>query len=167
MKFLEKEACKRSYQHILRHLYTEVTKCRGEISLHKHFNAAAKMTCLIPKVAHITPVLMNLHWLPIKFRGEFKIVLLVFNALHGIATCYIIDLLSFKYESTYQSRSYDLSLLQVRKTNAKTLGDRPFKYAAPSICNMLPISVRQCKTLDSFKTQLKTFLCRKAFNIKF
>ena len=30
--------CKRSYQAILRYLYTEVKKRRGEISLHKHFN---------------------------------------------------------------------------------------------------------------------------------
>ena len=33
--------CKRSYQPILRYLYTEVTKRRGEISLHKHFNQIA------------------------------------------------------------------------------------------------------------------------------
>ena len=30
--------CKRSYQPILRYLYTEDAKRRGEISLHKHFN---------------------------------------------------------------------------------------------------------------------------------
>ena len=29
--------CKRSYQPILRYLYTKVKKRRGEISLHKHF----------------------------------------------------------------------------------------------------------------------------------
>ena len=131
--------------------------------LQKVLNVAARMTCLTPKVAHITPVLMNLHWLPIKFRVEFKITLPVFKALHGVAPCYVRALLSFQYEG----RSDDLSLLQVPRTNTKTLGDRAFKYAAPSIRNMLPISVRQCKTLDSFKAQLKTFLFRKAFNITF
>ena len=30
--------CKRSYQPILRYLYTETIKRGGEISLHKHFN---------------------------------------------------------------------------------------------------------------------------------
>ena len=50
------------------------------------------MTCLTPpKVAHITPFLLNLHWLPIKFKVEFKIVLLVFKALHGIAPCHISE----------------------------------------------------------------------------
>ena len=115
------------------------------------------MTYLTSKVAHITPVLMNLHWcpvkfkvefknitqflmnlywLPVKFRVEFKIALLVFKALHGIEPCYIRDLLSFKYESTYQLRSDDLSLLQVPKTNAKTLGDRTI--------NMLPRQFGTC-----------------------
>ena len=60
--------------------------------------------------------------------------------------------------------NYDHSLLQVPKTNGKTLEIEHL--------NILPgqygtTSVRQCKTLDSFKTQLKTFLLRKAFNITF
>ena len=41
--------------------------------LQKVVNAAARVTCLIPKFAHITPVLRELHWLPVKFRVEFKI----------------------------------------------------------------------------------------------
>ena len=71
---------------------------------------------------------------------------------------FIRDLPSLKYESTCQLRSNDLSLLQVPRRNAETLGDRAFNYAAWSIWNIFPISVRQCKTLDSFRTQLKTFL---------
>ena len=35
---------KRSFQPILRYLYTETIKCRGEISLHRHFNGL-KLTC--------------------------------------------------------------------------------------------------------------------------
>ena len=46
--------------------------------LQKVLNAAARVTCLIPKFAHITPVLRELHWLPLKFRVEFKIALFSF-----------------------------------------------------------------------------------------
>ena len=46
--------------------------------LQKFLNAAARVTCLIPKFAHITPVLRELHWLPVKFGVEFKIALSVF-----------------------------------------------------------------------------------------
>ena len=45
--------------------------------LQKVLNAAAWVRCLIPKFIHITPVLRELHCLPVKFRVEFKIALLV------------------------------------------------------------------------------------------
>ena len=46
--------------------------------LQKVLNAEARVTCLIPRFAHITPVLRELHWLPVKFGVEFKIALSVF-----------------------------------------------------------------------------------------
>ena len=45
---------------------------------------SARVTCLIPKFAHITPVLSERHWLPVKFTVEFnKIALLVFKTLNA------------------------------------------------------------------------------------
>ena len=41
---------------------------------------------------HITPVLINLHWLPARYRINFKILLLTFKALYSMAPTYIIDL---------------------------------------------------------------------------
>ncbi|KAI3356306.1 hypothetical protein L3Q82_017205, partial [Scortum barcoo] len=39
---------------------------------------------------HITPVLASLHWLPVKFRVDFKILLLLtYKALHGLAPSYL------------------------------------------------------------------------------
>jgi len=57
--------------------------------LQKVLNAAARVVCQLPKYCHITPVLKHLHWLPVKYRVTFKIVLLVFKVLHGLApaTC--------------------------------------------------------------------------------
>ena len=49
----------------------------------------------------------------------------------------------------------------------KTLGDRAFVHAAPSIWNMLPYGIRNSKTIDCFKSQLKTFLFKKAFDSNF
>ena len=37
--------------------------------LQKVLNAVTRVTCLIPKFAHSTPVLRELHWLPVKFRN--------------------------------------------------------------------------------------------------
>ncbi len=44
---------------------------------------------------HITPVLASLHCLSVKFRVDFKVLVFVFKALHGLAPIYISDLLHF------------------------------------------------------------------------
>ena len=51
--------------------------------LQRVLNAAARVVCLIPKFDHITPVLIGLHWLPVRYRVIFKILLLVYKALHA------------------------------------------------------------------------------------
>ena len=45
------------------------------------------------KYDHITPVLQRLHWLPIRARIDFKILLLTYKALHNLAPEYITELL--------------------------------------------------------------------------
>ena len=51
-------------------------------------NAAARVGTVSPKFCHITPVLANLHWLPIELRIEFKILTITYKTLHGLApTC--------------------------------------------------------------------------------
>jgi len=49
--------------------------------------------------------MVDLHWLPVKFRIIFKVILFnTFKAVHGIAPSYITSLLSFK-QSWYNLRS--------------------------------------------------------------
>ena len=73
--------------------------------LQKVLNVAARVTCLIPKFTHITPVLRELHWLPVKFRVEFKIALLVFKTLNGLAPQYLSELLVVKPRTRYSLQS--------------------------------------------------------------
>ena len=56
-------------------------------------NIAAGKVSRTRKYKHITPVLIKLHWLPIKFRIQFKVLLLVYKALNGLAPKYIKELL--------------------------------------------------------------------------
>ncbi len=56
------------------------------------------------KYDHITPILQSLHWLPIKFRISYKIVLLTYKALNGLAPAYLTSLLS-RYNPTRSLRS--------------------------------------------------------------
>ncbi len=58
-------------------------------------NAAARLLTGAKKHEHITPILASLHWLPVSFRIQLKILLIVFKALNGQAPSYISDLISF------------------------------------------------------------------------
>ena len=131
--------------------------------LQRVLNAAALVVCLMPKFDHITPVLIGLHWLPVRYRVIFKILLLVYKALHANAPPYISDLLIPKHIGSYSLRSIEQNLLIVPKTMRKTFGDRAFAKAGPFLWNELPADIRQSSTVETFKSRLKTFLFKKAF----
>ena len=64
-------------------------------------NAAARLIHRAPSFCHITPLLVDLHWLDIKSRIDFKIILLTFKAIHGQAPAYICELVNLKPNSSY------------------------------------------------------------------
>ena len=51
-------------------------------------NTAARLVCIVPRFCHITPVLRSLHWLPVKLRINFKILVISFfyKAMFGFAS---------------------------------------------------------------------------------
>ena len=127
-------------------------------------NSAARLVCSTPRFNHITPVLFSLHWLPVTYRIEFKILVLTFKAINQLAPSYICNLVRLKEKCKYQLRSSEELLLQlpIGKTK-KSLGDRSFQRAAPVLWNSLPSSVRDIDDLLVFKRTIKTYLFTKAF----
>jgi hypothetical protein len=121
-------------------------------------NAAARMVTRTRKAEHITPVLMSLHWLPVHQRIVYKLLLLTYKALHGLAPSYLSDLLTLRENTSRSSRANDQNLLVAPRSNTKTYGDRDFRVAAPRLWNNLPLSIRKCQSLDNFKILLKTHL---------
>lgn len=127
-------------------------------------NAAARIITRTKKYEHITPVLVNLHWLPIKQRIDYKIALITFKALHGKAPAYITELLQTA-PNTRNLRSNDQHLLQCPRTSMVSYGDRSFAHVAPSLWNKLPFDIRSADSLDSFKSKLKTHLFLNAYDV--
>ena len=123
-------------------------------------NSAARVLTRTKPWQHITPTLKQLHWLPVKYRIDYKLLLLTYKALHALAPQYLSDLLE-NYTPARTLRSSDLGLLTVPR--AKKLGDRAFSVAAPTLWNALPLGIRQAQTLASFKSALKTHLFVQAF----
>ena len=115
-----------------------------------------------PKRHHITPVLKDLHWLKVKYRIDFKILLLVFKTYQGMAPGYICDLL-IPYKPSRTLRSGDKSQLAQPRSHRHTLGDRAFSIYAPRVWNALPLEIRQSPSVASFKKRLKTFFFRQCY----
>jgi len=88
---------------------------------------------------HITSVLRQLHWLPVRQRVAFKIAGLVHQSLASAAPAYLADdchLLSDAGRRPLRSRSNDIRKLLVPRTHNK-LGDRSFSAAGPRLWNDL------------------------------
>ncbi len=101
-------------------------------------NAAARVLTRSRKYDHITPILQSLHWLPIKFRISYKIVLLTYKAINGLAPAYLTSLLSC-YNPTHSLRSQNSGHLLVPRIAKSTKGG--FHIWLPN-WNNLPDNVR-------------------------
>ena len=125
-------------------------------------NCAARLVSCKPRYARATPILRELHWLPVESRIIFKILLLVYKSLNNLAPAYINSLLK-NYKPSRNLRSVDQGLLAVPKSNQRTYGDRAFSVAAPKLWNPLPLDIRNSGSIALFKCKLKTFLFKKYY----
>ena len=127
-------------------------------------NAAARALTRTRRRAHITPVLISLHWLPVRARIDFKVLLLVYKALHDKAPKYITDMVK-RYTPSRPLRSAGTERLIVPRARTKTHGEAAFSYYAPNLWNTLPKDLRKANSADIFKRDLKTYLFSLAFQI--
>ena len=127
-------------------------------------NMAARLITRVKRSSHITPSLIRLHWLPIRERILFKVLLLTRRAIRGTEPIYLCDLLHL-YEPPRNLRSSAQSLLQCPKSRLKTFGYRAFQNSAPRLWNSIPLEMRVIESECDFKKALKTHLFRCSFNL--
>ena len=116
-------------------------------------NSAARLISGCRKYDHITPILIKLHWLPIEYRIEYKILVLTYKAIKKTAPQYIIDLV--------HERKYSL---EIPMTITKC-GERSISYASPYLWNRLPDKCKKASSLSSFKGLIKTHLFKLAYDV--
>jgi hypothetical protein len=117
--------------------------------LQKLQNACARLIFGKKRREHVTPLLKQLHWLPIRQRIVFKILLLVFKFYQEMTPIYISELL-------HKSTRNELTLIVPRASTR--YGDRAFSNCAPKLWNALPLSIRASDTLCYFRSHLKHHL---------
>jgi hypothetical protein len=124
-------------------------------------NWAAKLIHRALKNDHATPYLKELHWLPVRERITFKILVYVYKCINGIAPGYLSSCLSPYRPGRSSLRS---ALDTTRLTEPSTIkyltsaSSRTFSHYAPHIWNALPITAREAQSISIFKKLLKHHL---------
>ena len=127
-------------------------------------NTLARLVTGSSMRCHITPILADLHWLPVSERIEYKVALLTFKTLTTHRPTYLYELLKL-HRPVKQLRSSNHCSLHDEGFQS-AFGGRAFCHAAPSVWNSLPHSLTDnyCTTsFTAFKRQLKTHLYSKSF----
>jgi hypothetical protein len=125
-------------------------------------NTAARIIAHLPKRSHISSTLAQLHWLPIKFRIRYKILLLTYKSLSAASPSYLSQLL-VPYTPSRLLRSTDSSLLATPDMSLE-ISRSSFSHLSPTLWNALPLSLRHNQSLSAFKSSLKTLLFQSAFS---
>jgi len=134
------------------------------VASHLHANQH-HMVLLARRSDHMTPLLLELHWLKITERIQFRLCVLAYRCLYGSTPSYLAETLHLTsdIEACRRLRSGSTSSLFVLATRRSSLGDRAFPVAAARAWNTLPVSLRTASSFLTFCRELETFL----FNISF
>ena len=106
-------------------------------------NAAAKAIVGLYKFDHLGDTLQELHWLPIIYRIDFKILLIVFKCLNGMGPDYLCSMLNFAH--------FNHSIYLVEPRTFSSFGDRSFQKIAPKLWNELPCHIKKHHLLKHLK----------------
>ena len=120
-------------------------------------NAAARLVLNRRKHDHATPMLKELHWLPVRARCQYKIATLAYRHFDGTLAPSLSACLTI-HNPVRNLRSSNNKLLVVPIFNLRSAGKRSFRVVAPTTWNALPHDVRHAQTLTEFKSKLKTHL---------
>ena len=104
-------------------------------------NSAARLISMSRKADHITPLLIELHWLPVEQHINFKILLFTYKIVNGLAPMYLSQLL-VPYVPRRDLRSADKLLFCQPSYRTKCYGSRAFSVSAPCLWNKLPMDIK-------------------------
>ena len=119
--------------------------------LQRILNCAARLVCQSRKFDHITPIMIELHWLPIEQRVNFKILLITFKALNQLAPMYISNNLSH-YCPSRVLRSSNRNCFKRRNITSDDMVEDLSRLQLHFYRNVLPDYLRNCGSLATFKS---------------
>ena len=128
-------------------------------------NISARLALRKGRYDSLAECLHKLHWLPVHYRIDFKILVLSCKCLNEQGPQYLHNLI-VELKPTKQSLHSESShKLLIPKIKHETFAARLFSVLAPALWNSLPEDIKMIKDVLSFKKALKTYLFRLAFNL--
>ena len=126
-------------------------------------NMCARIIYRAGKYDHITPFLMELHWLKIEEQIEYKVAVLVYKCVAKTAPTYLQELVISEHGQRLCSTN-ELKL-PVSISKLSQVHDSSFRSMGPRIWNSLPFSLKIANDIKQFKSGLKTYLFTKSYNL--
>ncbi len=120
-------------------------------------NAAARLVFTQPKRAHVTPLFVKLHWLPVSARIKHKALTLAYKATTASAPAYLKDML-MPYVPSRVLRSSNTNRLALPSTHTRRPQSKRFSAIVSQWWNKLPVATRAGSSLLTFKKLVKTHL---------
>jgi len=125
-------------------------------------NNAARIVLQAPRQCHANPLLRQLHWLPVRYRIKYKLVVMTYKIHSTCLPAHLSHHINPR-ETTQTLRSSDTLLLTIPFTRTE-LAKRAIRCAAPSVWNSLPSFITKSGSLTTFKSWLKTYFFHLFFD---
>ena len=133
--------------------------------LQKVQNHCARLIYRKKRRTRTNPLLKDLHWLPLQYRIKFKVLLLTFKCLNGLAPRYLVSMLTvYRPPRTLRSNTVLMGTLITPYFKKRKHGERSFAVAAPKLWNGIPRDIRTASSVAEFKVKLKTHFFNEHFN---
>ena len=127
---------------------------------------AARVVCKKYKNDHtsVTELMWGLHWLPIRARIQYKILLLVYKAFTNGSPTYLADMMTSCNPVRSTRSSHKVNLLVVPHQKLNKYSEKAFAVVGHRLWNeLLADELRGCNSVDTFKKKLKTMLFKKHY----
>ena len=128
-------------------------------------NQAAKLRMNTHHPNSPTTIMRHLHWLPIRFRCEYKMLLHVYRCITSQAPEYLQQKLILRNPAWMTHSATDGNFLQILYNRRKTLADHGFSSAGPRLWNSLPLELQTASLVSNFKKLLKNHPFKICYNL--